>query len=145
MRGRPLGLLWRSNTSSSIPSLWVGNLAYCLYPQLTDASTGADWLQGPYVYSLYHEQYNFPERVVASLFVTGFLSAGLTAPLVGAWADQQCVSHSALCHPESHTNFGVIHPTVAVSAYASSSASHTHWHAPARSFQSYTSSTLVVS
>ena len=51
--------------------------------------TGADWLQGPYVYSLYREQYAFPERLVAVLFVTGFMSAGLTAPLVGAWADQQ--------------------------------------------------------
>lgn len=52
-------------------------------------SAGADWLQGPYVYSLYHEQYKFPERLVAVLFVTGFVSAGLTAPLIGAWADQQ--------------------------------------------------------
>ena len=50
---------------------------------------GADWLQGPYVYSLYREQYAFPERLVAVLFVIGFLSAGVTAPLVGAWADQQ--------------------------------------------------------
>lgn len=49
---------------------------------------GADWLQGPYVYSLYHEQYELPERMVAVLFVTGFMSAGLTAPLVGVWADQ---------------------------------------------------------
>lgn len=51
--------------------------------------SGADWLQGPYVYSLYREQYGFPERMVAVFFVTGFLSAGLAAPLVGAWADQQ--------------------------------------------------------
>ena len=28
--------------------------------------------------------------MVAVLFVTGFMSAGLTAPLVGVWADQQC-------------------------------------------------------
>ncbi|KAL0579251.1 hypothetical protein V5O48_002755 [Marasmius crinis-equi] len=48
----------------------------------------ADWLQGPYVYSLYREQYNFSERLVAVLFVTGFMSAGLAAPLVGVWADQ---------------------------------------------------------
>ena len=51
--------------------------------------TGADWLQGPYVYSLYREQYEFPERLVAVLFVTGFVSAGLAAPLVGVWADEQ--------------------------------------------------------
>ncbi|KAH9996725.1 DUF791-domain-containing protein [Russula compacta] len=48
---------------------------------------GADWLQGPYVYSLYREQYNFPERLVAVLFVTGFISAAIFAPLVGVWAD----------------------------------------------------------
>lgn len=49
---------------------------------------GADWLQGPYIYSLYKEQYAFPERLVALLFVTGFMTAGLAAPLVGVWADQ---------------------------------------------------------
>jgi len=67
---------------------------------------GADWLQGPYVYSLYREQYAFPERLVAVLFVTGFVSAGLTAPLVGAWADQHgrkrlclvfCVTYASAC------------------------------------------------
>ncbi|KAI0078568.1 DUF791-domain-containing protein [Panus rudis PR-1116 ss-1] len=67
---------------------------------------GADWLQGPYVYSLYKEQYGFSERFVALLFVTGFLSAGLTAPLVGAWADQYgrkrlcltfCVTYALTC------------------------------------------------
>jgi len=67
---------------------------------------GADWLQGPYVYSLYREQYGFPERLVALLFVTGFLSAGVTAPLIGAWADQFgrkrlclvfCVTYSLAC------------------------------------------------
>ncbi|TDL22756.1 DUF791-domain-containing protein [Rickenella mellea] len=67
---------------------------------------GADWLQGPYVYSLYREQYDFPERIVATLFVTGFLSAGITAPVVGAWADQHgrkrvcmafCVTYTLAC------------------------------------------------
>lgn len=53
-------------------------------------------MQGPYVYSLYREQYGFDERIVAILFVTGFVSAGLTAPLVGVWADQQCV-HIPTC------------------------------------------------
>ncbi|TFY77336.1 hypothetical protein EWM64_g6675 [Hericium alpestre] len=49
---------------------------------------GADWLQGPYIYSLYRQQYGFSERVVSILFVTGFLSAALFSPLVGVWADQ---------------------------------------------------------
>ncbi|KAH6879384.1 hypothetical protein BKA70DRAFT_1447970 [Coprinopsis sp. MPI-PUGE-AT-0042] len=42
---------------------------------------GADWLQGPYVYSLFSEQYGYPDSTVAILFVTGFLSAALAAPL----------------------------------------------------------------
>ncbi|KAF8878168.1 hypothetical protein CPB84DRAFT_1794359 [Gymnopilus junonius] len=67
---------------------------------------GADWLQGPYVYSLYREQYQFPERLVAVLFVTGFVSAGLAAPLVGVWADQHgrrklclvfCITYTLAC------------------------------------------------
>ncbi|KAJ8694801.1 hypothetical protein PTI98_007449 [Pleurotus ostreatus] len=67
---------------------------------------GADWLQGPYVYSLYREQYKFPERLVAVLFVTGFVSAGLTAPLIGVWADQHgrkricmafCITYTLAC------------------------------------------------
>ncbi|KAJ7809207.1 hypothetical protein B0H14DRAFT_2867562 [Mycena olivaceomarginata] len=67
---------------------------------------GADWLQGPYVYSLYREQYGFPERTVAILFVTGFVSAGLAAPLIGVWADQHgrkrlclvfCATYTCAC------------------------------------------------
>ncbi|KAF9225648.1 DUF791-domain-containing protein [Gyrodon lividus] len=67
---------------------------------------GADWLQGPYVYSLYREQYGMPERMVAALFVIGFMSAGLTAPLVGLWADQHgrkklclvfCITYTFAC------------------------------------------------
>ncbi|KAG8746369.1 hypothetical protein FRC12_014301 [Ceratobasidium sp. 428] len=66
----------------------------------------ADWLQGPYVYSLYKDQYGYSEQMVAVLFVTGFLSAGLSAPTVGVWADNYgrkricmafCVSYIATC------------------------------------------------
>ncbi|KAG9089405.1 hypothetical protein FS749_001361 [Ceratobasidium sp. UAMH 11750] len=66
----------------------------------------ADWLQGPYVYSLYKDQYEYSEQMVAVLFVTGFLSAGLSAPTVGVWADNYgrkrvcmgfCVSYIATC------------------------------------------------
>lgn len=46
------------------------------------------------MYSLYNEEYEFPERMVALLFVTGFMSAALTAPFVGAWADQQYEDYS---------------------------------------------------
>jgi hypothetical protein len=62
---------------------WVITCSVCVNP----TPIGADWLQGPYVYSLYREQYEFPERLVAVLFVTGFISAAIFAPLVGVWAD----------------------------------------------------------
>ncbi|KAJ3513299.1 hypothetical protein NLJ89_g3030 [Agrocybe chaxingu] len=67
---------------------------------------GADWLQGPYLFSLYREQYRFEERVVALLFVTGFVSAGVFAPLVGVLADQHgrrqlclvfCITYTTTC------------------------------------------------
>ncbi|KAJ7809854.1 hypothetical protein B0H14DRAFT_2864972 [Mycena olivaceomarginata] len=57
-------------------------------------------------YSLYREQYGFPERTVAILFVTGFVSAGLAAPLIGVWADQHgrkrlclvfCATYTCAC------------------------------------------------
>ena len=51
------------------------------------------------MYSLYNEEYGFPERMVALLFVTGFMSAALTAPLVGAWADQQYENDLLPTHP----------------------------------------------
>ncbi|KAH9478220.1 Molybdate-anion transporter [Psilocybe cubensis] len=66
----------------------------------------ADWLQGPYLYSLYREQYQLSERLVASLFVVGFISAGLAAPLIGVWADQHgrrklclafCITYTLSC------------------------------------------------
>lgn len=71
----------------SVPaSLEVEQLLFCW--ESTDLRVGADWLQGPYIYSLYREQYGLPERLVALLFVLGFLTAGAAAPLVGVWADQ---------------------------------------------------------
>lgn len=35
--------------------------------------TGADWLQGPYVYALY-EYYGFSKTDIGKLFIGGFLS-----------------------------------------------------------------------
>ena len=67
------------------PEVYSRRVSLCL---MVLYHVGADWLQGPYIYSLYKEQYAFPERLVALLFVTGFMTAGLAAPLVGVWADQ---------------------------------------------------------
>ncbi|PIL23175.1 transporter [Ganoderma sinense ZZ0214-1] len=67
---------------------------------------GADWLQGPYIYSVYREQHGLSERLVALLFVLGFLTAGIAAPFVGVWADQHgrkrmcmvfCVTYVITC------------------------------------------------
>lgn len=48
----------------------------------------ADWLQGPYFYSLYRYSHGLPEATVAQLFTTGFVSAGISASFVGALADR---------------------------------------------------------
>ncbi|KAG8910684.1 hypothetical protein FRC00_007729 [Tulasnella sp. 408] len=45
-------------------------------------------VMGPYVYSLYREQYGYSERVVGLLFVTGFTAAGFSGPFGGVWADK---------------------------------------------------------
>ncbi|KAL7277129.1 hypothetical protein ACG7TL_008974 [Trametes sanguinea] len=67
---------------------------------------GADWLQGPYIYSVYRDQHGLSERWVALLFVLGFLTAGISAPAVGVWADQYgrkrmcmafCCSYALAC------------------------------------------------
>ncbi|KAI5474830.1 hypothetical protein MNV49_002360 [Pseudohyphozyma bogoriensis] len=48
---------------------------------------GADWLQGPYVFSLYHDEFNLSLHTVAFLFTLGFLSAAVSAPFIGPLAD----------------------------------------------------------
>ncbi|PQE26889.1 major facilitator superfamily transporter protein [Rutstroemia sp. NJR-2017a BVV2] len=48
----------------------------------------SDWLQGPYIYSLYHDQFGLDEKTVALLFTTGFLSGGISGYFVGSFADK---------------------------------------------------------
>ncbi|KAE8740723.1 hypothetical protein FOCC_FOCC013743 [Frankliniella occidentalis] len=50
-------------------------------------ATFSDWLQGPYVYRLYHE-YNFDDSVISKLFLAGFLSSSLFGSVVGHLADR---------------------------------------------------------
>lgn len=82
---------------------------------------GADWLQGPYVYSLYHEQYQYTEQTVAILFVTGFTSAGFFSPLVGDWADQKYGYLIYTISAEANLAYSTVDENVPVSY----SASHT--------------------
>lgn len=49
---------------------------------------GADWIQGPYLYSLYRDEHGLSERMVSTLFATGFLAGAVSAFFVGALADK---------------------------------------------------------
>ncbi|RDW75170.1 putative major facilitator superfamily-containing protein 5 [Coleophoma cylindrospora] len=66
----------------------------------------SDWLQGPYVYSLYKDQFELQETVVAALFTTGFVSAGISGYYAGHFADKFgrktacllfCVTYATSC------------------------------------------------
>lgn len=61
---------------------------------------------GPYVYSLYKDQFGLKETIVAALFTTGFLSGAVSGYFVGQWADKFgrkaacmvfCVTYSIAC------------------------------------------------
>ncbi|KAI9702840.1 MAG: hypothetical protein M1836_008054 [Candelina mexicana] len=67
---------------------------------------GADWLQGPYVYALYKDEMGYPEKTVAALFTTGFLSGAVSGYYVGSLADKYgrrtaclifCATYSVAC------------------------------------------------
>ncbi|KAK4508485.1 hypothetical protein PRZ48_002224 [Zasmidium cellare] len=67
---------------------------------------GADWVQGPFMYTVYKDEKNLSEPVVAALFTTGFVCAGITASFVGALADKHgrraacltfCVAYAVSC------------------------------------------------
>ncbi|KAK8046548.1 molybdate-anion transporter [Apiospora saccharicola] len=49
---------------------------------------GADWLQGPYLYSLYQDEHGLSPGQVSSLFTTGFLSGAVSGFFVGSLADK---------------------------------------------------------
>lgn len=60
----------------------------------------ADWLQGPYIYSLY-KQYGFTEREIAILFITGTISNSIFGTIAGILADiygrkMLCISYGIL-------------------------------------------------
>ncbi|XDG05636.1 hypothetical protein ABKA04_005251 [Annulohypoxylon sp. FPYF3050] len=56
---------------------------------------GADWIQGPYLYSLYRDEHGLSERLVSTLFATGFLSGAVSAYFIGALADER--GRKAVC------------------------------------------------
>ncbi|KAJ4411326.1 hypothetical protein N0V82_009015 [Gnomoniopsis sp. IMI 355080] len=48
---------------------------------------GSDWLQGPFLYSLYREEHGVSSALVSTLFTTGFISGALSAYVTGTLAD----------------------------------------------------------
>ncbi|KAH8763693.1 hypothetical protein F5883DRAFT_111397 [Diaporthe sp. PMI_573] len=49
---------------------------------------GSDWLQGPFLYSLYREEHGVSTGMVSTLFTTGFLSGAVSAYATGTLADR---------------------------------------------------------
>jgi MFS family permease len=65
-----------------------------------------DHTVGPYVYSLYKDQFGLKETIVAGLFTTGFFSGAISGYFVGQFADRYgrktaclvfCVTYSIAC------------------------------------------------
>ncbi|KAH9886554.1 hypothetical protein F4778DRAFT_786655 [Xylariomycetidae sp. FL2044] len=48
----------------------------------------ADWLQGPWLYSLYRDEHGLSAGRVSSLFITGFLSSAVSGYYVGSLSDR---------------------------------------------------------
>lgn len=62
----------------------------------------ADWLQGPFLYSLYTEEHRVPPSLVSTLFTTGFLSGAASGYFAGSAADRRgrkaaCLFFCAAC------------------------------------------------
>ncbi len=56
----------------------------------------ADWLQGPYLYSLYADEHRVAPSHVPLLFATGFVAGGVSASVVGGAADRHGRRHACL-------------------------------------------------
>ncbi|CAE8678944.1 unnamed protein product [Polarella glacialis] len=80
-----LAYLSRPSASEKLPPDFVKFTVQYLIPW--SFCVGADWLQGPYVYSLY-EAYGFSKHEIAQLFVAGFASAFAFSFFIGAVADR---------------------------------------------------------
>ena len=66
----------------------------------------ADWLQGPFLYSLYTEEHGVAPGHVPMLLATGFVAGGVSASFVGSAADRHgrkracllfCAAYAASC------------------------------------------------
>jgi len=63
----------------------------------------ADWLQGSYIFSLYHDQYGLSLHLVSLLFVLGFATAAVAAFAVGRWSVQGSVGTAPSIQEKANT------------------------------------------
>ncbi|KAI8945889.1 DUF791-domain-containing protein [Xylaria longipes] len=66
----------------------------------------ADWLQGPYLFSLYRDEYGLAPGVVLNLYMTDFVTTAVSAYFIGALSDKYgrklycmvyCVTYALSC------------------------------------------------
>ncbi|KAK6836611.1 hypothetical protein PG987_007106 [Apiospora arundinis] len=62
---------------------------------------GSEWLQGPYLYTLLKDEKKYPDRTVALLYMAAYISAAISAPLTGYFADRigrrtACLAYCAI-------------------------------------------------
>ncbi|KAK0617242.1 major facilitator superfamily transporter [Immersiella caudata] len=48
----------------------------------------SDWLQGPFLYPLYHDEHSLAPSLISTLFTTGFLSGAASGSVIGSLADK---------------------------------------------------------
>ncbi|KAK4453997.1 hypothetical protein QBC34DRAFT_175242 [Podospora aff. communis PSN243] len=48
----------------------------------------SDWLQGPFLYPLYHDEHGIAPSLISTLFTTGFLSGAASGSVIGSLADK---------------------------------------------------------
>ncbi|KAH7039627.1 uncharacterized protein B0I36DRAFT_343489 [Microdochium trichocladiopsis] len=70
----------------------------------------SEWLQGPYIYSLFRHEKSLSEWTVALLFVTYYTSAAISAPFTGCLADR--FGRRAAC-----LSFCAIHSLASITAF----------------------------
>ncbi|CAM1502282.1 Fc.00g042660.m01.CDS01 [Cosmosporella sp. VM-42] len=51
-------------------------------------AVAADWLQGPHIYAIYRYEKEMPEKIVAMLYASGFVSGAVGASFAGQLADR---------------------------------------------------------
>ncbi|GKT44178.1 molybdate-anion transporter [Colletotrichum spaethianum] len=62
-------------------SQWAFYVVYALV-------MGSDWLQGPFLYSLYKNEHQIPSDLVPTLFTAGFVSGAVAGYFIGSLADR---------------------------------------------------------